>query len=178
MYGGEGAQTTILYRLYNNDSGTHLFTVDKGQRDAILAAFPGIWVEHSPVGFAFNLQANGVLPGLDNFKPPTSPVPPAASAVAAPSRASATAAPVLASVLGAEPLSASSGAADLDVGLIQVVSTSSSPPLATFTSPVVETDDEQQIAIGASADDEDETESLDAFWSAFDPSALLLVGAE
>lgn len=45
--------TTELFRLYNNDSGVHLFTTDTGTKNGILAAFPGIWVQHDNVGFAF-----------------------------------------------------------------------------------------------------------------------------
>jgi hypothetical protein len=45
--------TSELFRLYNNDSGVHLFTTDVGTKNGILAAFPGIWVQHDSVGFAF-----------------------------------------------------------------------------------------------------------------------------
>lgn len=176
MYGGEGAQTTILYRLYNNDSGTHLFTVDKGQRDAILAAFPGIWVEHSPVGFAFNLQANGVLPGLDNFKPPTSPVPPAANGFAnvAPTSASAVTEPVL--VVGTP--ANTTQASDLDVGLIQSVGMDAVSVETPSLLVEDDTDEYEPVYAGALGEDDAESvESLDSFWSAFDPGALL-VGVE
>ena len=42
-----------VYRLYNRDSGAHLFTHDTFVRDSILAMFPGIWVEHDRLGYAY-----------------------------------------------------------------------------------------------------------------------------
>jgi hypothetical protein len=176
MYGGEGAQTTILYRLYNNNSGTHLFTVDESQKNAILAAFPGIWVEHSPVGFAFNLQANGVLPGLDNFKPPTpTNPPPAASAVAAPATSAATSE----SVFLVGPSATTAVATDLDVGLIAVNTTAAPATVDADVEVADDSDDDEPAVVGPlTQDDSDEVEALDSFWSAFDTEALLMVGAE
>jgi hypothetical protein len=51
--------TTLVHRLYNNNSGVHFFTQDVNTRNAILAAFPGVWVEHDPVGYAFAVNASG-----------------------------------------------------------------------------------------------------------------------
>jgi hypothetical protein len=51
--------TTLVHRLYNNNSGVHLFTQDVNVRNAILAAFPGVWVEHDPVGYGFAVNASG-----------------------------------------------------------------------------------------------------------------------
>lgn len=45
--------TVLIYRLYNMLSGAHLFTESVGTRNVILASFPGIWVEHSPLGYGF-----------------------------------------------------------------------------------------------------------------------------
>ena len=45
--------TTELFRLYNNNSGTHLFIADATQKDGILALFPGVWVQHTSVGYVF-----------------------------------------------------------------------------------------------------------------------------
>jgi hypothetical protein len=44
--------TTEVFRLYNNNSGVHLYTASAGEKNAILAAFPGIWVQHTSFGFA------------------------------------------------------------------------------------------------------------------------------
>lgn len=45
--------TKELFRLYNLNSGVHLFTIEASVKTAVLAAFPGIWVQHDSVGFAF-----------------------------------------------------------------------------------------------------------------------------
>lgn len=42
-----------IFRLYNTNSGTHLFVEDPQVRDGILAQFPGIWVEQSSLGYAY-----------------------------------------------------------------------------------------------------------------------------
>jgi hypothetical protein len=44
--------TAEVFRLYNHNSGVHLYTANAGEKDAILAAFPGIWVQHTSLGFA------------------------------------------------------------------------------------------------------------------------------
>lgn len=53
MYATPQTGTAILYRLYNKDSGVHLFTINPSLKDAILAAFPLSWQQHSDVGYAF-----------------------------------------------------------------------------------------------------------------------------
>lgn len=45
----------LIYRLYNVNSGVHLYTAFENVRDSVLAAFPGIWVEHSPLGHGIRL---------------------------------------------------------------------------------------------------------------------------
>lgn len=52
IFPSAAAGTTELFHLYNNNSGTHLFTENGAARSAILAAFPGIWVQHASLGFA------------------------------------------------------------------------------------------------------------------------------
>jgi hypothetical protein len=44
---------TEIFRLYNNQSGVHLFTEVAGIKNAILAQFPGIWVQHDSLGYAY-----------------------------------------------------------------------------------------------------------------------------
>lgn len=61
LFETQASSTMRLYRLYNMNSGVHLYTENAGTRDAILAQFPGIWVEHSPVGFVFQVGADGVV---------------------------------------------------------------------------------------------------------------------
>ena len=47
------AGTTEVFRLYNRNSGVHLYTADAWEKDAILATFPGIWFQHTSVGYAY-----------------------------------------------------------------------------------------------------------------------------
>jgi len=56
-----------IYRLYNNISGTHLYTESAGVRDKILADFPGIWFEHAPLGFAYGLGIGEGFPPGSSF---------------------------------------------------------------------------------------------------------------
>lgn len=53
MYTSAVAGTTEIFHLYNNNTGTHLFTESGAVKDTILTAFPGIWVQHLSLGFAF-----------------------------------------------------------------------------------------------------------------------------
>lgn len=52
MYVGDQPGMTQIYRLYNNNSGVHLYTESAATKTAVLQMFQGIWVEHSPLGFA------------------------------------------------------------------------------------------------------------------------------
>jgi hypothetical protein len=40
-----------VFRLYNNNSGRHLFTDDPSIKNAILARYPGVWVQHASLGW-------------------------------------------------------------------------------------------------------------------------------
>jgi Calx-beta domain-containing protein/uncharacterized protein DUF5648 len=53
IFGSQAAGTTEIFRLYNNISGVHLYTASEAQKDAILAQFPGIWVQHTSLGYAY-----------------------------------------------------------------------------------------------------------------------------
>ena len=44
--------TAEVFRLYNNNSGVHLYTASAGEKNAVLATFPGIWVQHQSLGWA------------------------------------------------------------------------------------------------------------------------------
>jgi hypothetical protein len=74
--------TTEIFRLYNNNSGVHLYTESVAQKDAILAAFPGIWVQHSSLGFAFIDPARSFIPNGPFFATAASSSAPAVSASA------------------------------------------------------------------------------------------------
>jgi hypothetical protein len=54
MFGSEAPGTIEIFRLYNKNSGVHLYTGNPGEKDAILAMFPGIWFQHSSLGFAYS----------------------------------------------------------------------------------------------------------------------------
>jgi hypothetical protein len=53
MFANQVAGTSEIFRLYNRDSGTHLFTQDVGTKDTILRLFPNSWRQEASVGFAF-----------------------------------------------------------------------------------------------------------------------------
>lgn len=53
MFATQQPGTTEIFRLYNNQSGVHLFTEVAGIKNAILAQFPGTWVQHDSLGFAY-----------------------------------------------------------------------------------------------------------------------------
>lgn len=58
MYAAAGVSgATEIFRLYNNNSGVHLYTQDPAVKDSILQQFPGIWVKHDSVGFAYALSS-------------------------------------------------------------------------------------------------------------------------
>jgi uncharacterized protein YkwD len=52
MFTGPGAGRVEVFRLYNTITGVHLYTENADIRTAILAQFPGIWVQHDSLGFA------------------------------------------------------------------------------------------------------------------------------
>lgn len=51
---------TEIFRLYNNNSGVHLYTESAAVKDAVLAQFPGIWVQHSSLGYGYVYSFPGV----------------------------------------------------------------------------------------------------------------------
>jgi hypothetical protein len=52
MATGTAGNFVEVFRLYNRNSGVHLYTENAAAKDAILAAFPGVWEQHSSLGFA------------------------------------------------------------------------------------------------------------------------------
>lgn len=53
VYSEQYGSTTKIFKLYNQNTGAHLYTVDADEAAGILAAHPGIWVEHTPLGYAY-----------------------------------------------------------------------------------------------------------------------------
>jgi uncharacterized delta-60 repeat protein len=48
-----------IFRLYNQRTGTHLYTENAATKDAILSQNPGVWFEHEPLGFAYPTNGSG-----------------------------------------------------------------------------------------------------------------------
>ncbi|MBI5759845.1 MAG: hypothetical protein HZA46_15105, partial [Planctomycetales bacterium] len=72
MYSAPQPGAILLFRLYNTDSGVHLFTNDPAQRDAVLAiADPATgrhpWQRHSDVGYAIALSASEQIVDPESF---------------------------------------------------------------------------------------------------------------
>jgi uncharacterized protein YkwD len=81
MFGSAASGTDVVYKLYNRVAGVHFYTIRKGERDFVLANFPNVFEEHTALGFAFPIDADGALIAVAP--------PPAAAAAASPSNASA-----------------------------------------------------------------------------------------
>ena len=67
IFSSQVAGTTEIYRLYNQNTGVHLYTEDPVVKDAVLAIvdgnpnakFPHPWVQHSSFGFAYGIRPDG-----------------------------------------------------------------------------------------------------------------------
>jgi hypothetical protein len=90
VYPTQQPGTTEIFRLYNVNSGVHLYTENAGQKDAILAQFPGIWVQHSSLGFAFFDPARSFIPNGPVFATAASSTTSAAATSAAATSATST----------------------------------------------------------------------------------------
>jgi hypothetical protein len=57
---GTAASNTVqVHRLYNRDSGAHLFTTDTAYKNEVLRLFPASWREETPLGFGITLPESG-----------------------------------------------------------------------------------------------------------------------
>lgn len=61
MYTAQAPGASEIFRLYNKNSGVHLYTENAAIKDAILAQFKGIWVQHSSLGFAYATDSHGQM---------------------------------------------------------------------------------------------------------------------
>lgn len=102
LFTNQVAGTVEVFRLWNKDSGVHLFTESVAVRDAVLAAFPGTWLQHASVGFAYPVT------GLGEAQ--------AAARLAASRSAMATASPVLAFGVSSTSSASSMGRDPEDIG--------------------------------------------------------------
>ncbi len=154
MFARQVSQSVLpIYRLYNKVSGGHLFTESQQTRDAILAQFPGIWVENEILGYAFAVGADEVRSSAA-----------ASSSVA---QSQITAAEMAANVLALQ--SAGSSPEVAKPGLQPpVVAT----PAAEVQGQLAETIDRVVVPLAAGAEansafaDEVNDSTLDEFWSA------------
>jgi uncharacterized delta-60 repeat protein len=48
-----------IFRLYNQRTGTHLYTENAATKEAILSQNPGVWFEHEALGFAYPTNGSG-----------------------------------------------------------------------------------------------------------------------
>ena len=51
-----------IFRLYNKNTGSHLYTESAATKNAVLAQFPGVWLLHTSLGFAFPSAASNNPP--------------------------------------------------------------------------------------------------------------------
>jgi hypothetical protein len=49
--------TVEIWQIYNTVTGGHLYTASALVRDAVLSQFPGTWIQHSSLGFGYDLAA-------------------------------------------------------------------------------------------------------------------------
>jgi hypothetical protein len=84
--------TVEIWRLYNSTAGGHLNTESVAIRDAILNLFPGIWSQHSSLGFAFAITASQfpVAPAVPQGASAQRDVRPAFAAAVSPANEAAT----------------------------------------------------------------------------------------
>lgn len=61
MFGGTATGAQVVYKLYNRVAGVHFYTIRKAERDHVLATFPTVFEEHTALGFAFPIDADGAL---------------------------------------------------------------------------------------------------------------------
>lgn len=59
IYVTQGPGTLEIFRLYNVNTGDHVYLVDNLAKNAILAQFPGIWEQHASLGYGFAAPSQG-----------------------------------------------------------------------------------------------------------------------
>lgn len=63
MFATQVAGTQPVYKLYNRNSGVHVYTITRAERDAILATYPTIFEEHTLLGYAYPVDADNIVMG-------------------------------------------------------------------------------------------------------------------
>lgn len=64
------AGSVEIFRLYNTRTGTHLFTEDMNTKNSILALYPGVWVQHTSLGYAFSVGPSSSPIGVPTVTSP------------------------------------------------------------------------------------------------------------
>jgi hypothetical protein len=136
-----GQTVTPIYHLYNNNSGGHLYTENLGTANAIVAANPGVWEQHSNLGFGFAV-------GTQYIAPPAS-----AKATAAPE----VDAPVAPAESTTPSTSDSSGSSVADSGLI---GSSGGTTSVTSATPSSEAAEPELVALGGDSEDGAEVDAV------------------
>ena len=161
VYPVQVSGTIEIFRLYNKNSGVHLYVESPAIRDAVLATPGGIWEQHNSLGFAFFDPARSFVPQGPFFATAA-----ASSASATPATASAVVAtasvvsPTVTATLTTND-SVESSAVDRLIGTAVAV------PVAkpATASGVTDEDDETVGVIGTGVDGSAEANDLDLFWS-------------
>jgi hypothetical protein len=161
VYPVQVSGTIEIFRLYNKNSGVHLYVESPAIRDAVLATPGGIWEQHNSLGFAFFDPARSFVPQGPFFATAA-----ASSASATPATASAVVAtasvvsPTVTATLTTND-SVESSAVDRLIGTAVAV------PVAkpATASGVTDEDDETVGVIGTGVDESAEANELDLFWS-------------
>ncbi len=52
---------SIIFGLYNTINGEHLYTANPVTNSQILAQFPGVWIQQSPLGFGYPTDTTGAV---------------------------------------------------------------------------------------------------------------------
>jgi hypothetical protein len=66
MFATQVAGTQPVYKLYNQNSGVHVYTINRAERDAILATYPTIFAEHTLLGYAYPVDSDNIVIGAIN----------------------------------------------------------------------------------------------------------------
>jgi ELWxxDGT repeat protein len=144
LYPVAAPNTVEIFRLYNTQTGAHLFTPSVSEMSSILSRFPGIWVQHSSLGFGFVAPANSAGASAAS----------AAAEVAAPVGTDAT-----------QPSAAASSGATNVATLVAAPVSRSATASAALPAPSGDGTSAPVAAIGSDEADVDDAAGLDSLFS-------------
>lgn len=146
--------TVEIFRLYNRNSGVHLYVESAAIKDGVLAAGGGVWEQHNSLGFAFFDPARTFIPPGPFFA--TAADSSVSSSASASPAVSAAVAPVETVVSATIPTD--SPAVDRLVKTAVAAPVSAAATVAPVTNDS-DADDSSSTAVSGEADD------VDLFWS-------------